>query len=192
MNFHGEHHMFPNVPFHALPALAEATKADFPPQYTGFAQAYREIWMAYRAQQTNPDFFVDRSHLLPVRTEVAPPAEEAVAPLAASNGWLRVADSSELVCNDVIRFDSGEQTFAVYRLADGQVRATDGLCSHAQVHLCGGLVRDGQIECPKHNGRFDIETGKAMSRPVKVDLSVHEAREVDGRIEIRPQVPLNR
>jgi Na+-transporting NADH:ubiquinone oxidoreductase subunit F len=189
MNFHGEHHMFPNVPFHALPALAEATKADFPPQYTGFAQAYREIWMAYRAQQTNPDFFVDRSPLLPARTEVAPLVEEAVAPLVESDGWLRVVDSSELVCNDVIRFDLGEQTFAVYRLADGQVRATDGLCSHAQVHLCGGLVRDGQIECPKHNGRFDIETGKAMSRPVKVDLNVHEAREVDGRIEIRPQVP---
>jgi Na+-transporting NADH:ubiquinone oxidoreductase subunit F len=190
MNFHTEHHMFPNVPFHALPALSAATQADFPSQYSGFREAYREIWLAYKTQKTKPDFFVDRSQLLPERSDTAPQSSSvatAEVQEPESNGWLTVGDSSQLVCNDVMRFDRGDETFAVYRLADGQVRATDGLCSHAQVHLCGGLVRDGQIECPKHNGRFDIETGKAMSRPVTVDLAVHEAREHNGRIQIRPR-----
>ena len=89
----------------------------------------------------------------------------------------------------MIRFDHGDETFAIYRLDDGQVRATDGRCTHARVHLCGGSVRDGQIECPKHNGRFDIKTGKALTRPLTVDLRVHEIRELDGRIEIRPTAP---
>jgi MocE subfamily Rieske [2Fe-2S] domain protein len=112
------------------------------------------------------------------------PAESLVTSVDVDR-WIDVSASSELANNDVIRFDAGEHTFAIYRLDDGQLRATDGLCSHAKVHLCGGLVSDGIIECPKHNGRFDIVTGKALSRPVTVDLSVHEVREVDGRIELR-------
>lgn len=237
MNFHTEHHMFPNVPFHALPALSEATKADFPPGYSGFTAAYREIWLAYKTQKTSPNFFIDRTPLLPTSSRSISPthaesltagasgakaaggASPTLAPMPAripagllgkrdaldqldelessevpagslgglgdTNGWLNVGESSALCLNDVMRFDFGDETYAVYRLGDGEVRVTDGLCSHAKVHLCDGLVRDGQIECPKHNGRFDIETGKAMSRPVTVDLTVHEAREVDGRIEIR-------
>jgi Na+-transporting NADH:ubiquinone oxidoreductase subunit F len=188
MNFHTEHHMFPSVPFHALPALSEATKADFPPQYSGFREAYREIWSIYQRQKTEPKYFVDRSPLLPrsgnaVRTHTSP-TDATVQPMS-TDGWIRAANSSDLVNDDVIRFDHGDDTFAIYRLGDGRVRATAGLCTHAKVHLCDGAVRDGQIECPKHHGCFDVETGKAMSRPVTVDLRVHETREVNGQIEIR-------
>jgi Na+-transporting NADH:ubiquinone oxidoreductase subunit F len=194
MNYHTEHHMFPNVPFHALPALSKATQFDFPPIHSGFRSAYTEIWSVYSKQKSDPNYFVDRISLLPEISVMAAPTPVAAdvtddsAQLPQSiDGWFSVADSSALVPNDVMRFDIGETTFAVYRLEDGGVRATDGLCSHAKVHLCGGLVQDGQIECPKHNGRFDIDSGKAMSRPVTVDLAVHDAREVDGRIEIRPR-----
>ena len=38
---------------------------------------------------------------------------------------------------------------------DDEYYATDGLCTHEQVHLADGLVMDNIIECPKHNGRFD-------------------------------------
>lgn len=195
MNFHTEHHMFPTVPFHALPALSAATRADFPPQYSGFRAAYREIWSVYRRQRTDPTFFVDRSPLVPKSDAVVIAASSPDQRVAAENslvgvgGWILAANSSAVVSNDVIRFDHGDETFAIYRLDDGQVRATDGRCTHARVHLCGGSVRDGQIECPKHNGRFDIKTGKALTRPLTVDLRVHEIREFDGRIEIRPTAP---
>ena len=195
MNFHTEHHMFPSVPFHALPALSDATKEDFPPQYSGFRSAYREIWSVYRRQRAEPNYFADRSTLLPrasgtvgahISSHEGPTSGKSVP---SADGWIRAASSSDLVNNDVVRFDHGTETFAIYRLNDGRIRATDGLCTHAKVHLCGGAVRDGQIECPKHHGCFDIETGKAVSRPVKVDLRVHECREVDDWIEIRPTAP---
>ena len=201
MNFHMEHHMFPTVPFHALPGLHQSIKDDLPPVYPGFRAAYREIWGAYQKQKSDPQYFVDRSSLLPrpallptptpkpiVSTTTNLPAESldpSVDVDVEADRWVEVSPSSALANNDVIRFDAGEQTFAIYRLDDGQLRATDGLCTHAKVHLCGGLVSDGIIECPKHNGRFDITTGKALSRPVTVDLTVHEVREVDGRIELR-------
>ncbi len=203
MNYHIEHHMFPTVPYHALPALHEVVKGDYPPVYPGFGSAYREIWSAYRRQQQEPNFFIDRSALLPttrganLRSTTAP-VESAEASTVRENGgkaggktggenggWVDAGASNDLVENDVVRFDCDDATFAIYRLTDGSLRATDGLCTHAGVHLCDGLVRDGQIECPKHNGRFDINSGEAVGRPAKIALNVHEVREHHGRLELR-------
>lgn len=61
MNFHTEHHMFPTVPYHRLPELHEAVKADLPPVYDGIVAAYREIIPALRRQAQDPTWFVDRA-----------------------------------------------------------------------------------------------------------------------------------
>ena len=55
MNYHIEHHMFPLVPYHALPRLHEEMKADCPPAYKSIAEAFREIIPALRKQVKNPD-----------------------------------------------------------------------------------------------------------------------------------------
>lgn len=98
--------------------------------------------------------------------------------------WVRVCALDDIEPEDVIRFDHGGRTYAVYRAEDGTPFATDGLCTHEQVHLADGLVLGDQIECPKHNGRFNIRTGAALRAPVCVDLQTWPARVVDGRIEI--------
>ena len=51
MNFHIEHHMFPTVPYHALPALHDEIKADLPPICPGLLAAYREIFPALFRQR---------------------------------------------------------------------------------------------------------------------------------------------
>ena len=75
--------------------------------------------------------------------------------------WVVACAVGEVDEEDVIRFDHAGRTFAIYRLEGHEYRATEGLCTHEQVHLADGLVMDGIIECPKHNGRFDIHTGEA-------------------------------
>jgi 3-phenylpropionate/trans-cinnamate dioxygenase ferredoxin subunit len=98
--------------------------------------------------------------------------------------WLDVCAEHEIDPEDVIRFDHGGRSFAVYRAADGAVFATDGLCTHEQVHLADGLVMGDTIECPKHNGRFNYQTGAAVRAPVCVALKTHPARVWAGRSEI--------
>lgn len=92
------------------------------------------------------------------------------------------------VCNvdaideeDVRRFDHGDRTFAIYR-SGGGFFATDGLCTHERVHLADGLVLGFLIECPKHNGRFDIRSGKARKAPVCVDLRTYPVSVADGKV----------
>ena len=99
--------------------------------------------------------------------------------------WVDVCSPSEIDEEDLIRFDHGDRTFAVYRSADDEYFCTDGLCTHEQVHLADGLVMDNIIECPKHNGRFDYRTGEAKGAPVCVDLNTYPAKIEDGRVLIR-------
>jgi fatty acid desaturase len=76
MNYHVEHHMFPLVPYHALPALHAELKADTPRPYRGLGEAYREILPALLRQSREPGFFVRRE--LPVSAQTLPPAGAAV------------------------------------------------------------------------------------------------------------------
>lgn len=58
MNYHVEHHMFPNVPFHALPQLRRAIENDLPPAYDGLGHAWREILHVFRMQRRDPGYMV--------------------------------------------------------------------------------------------------------------------------------------
>ncbi len=60
MNYHVEHHMFPMVPYHALPKLHAAIRTDMPAPYPGILSAYREIIPALMRQRRDPAFFVRR------------------------------------------------------------------------------------------------------------------------------------
>jgi len=60
MNYHVEHHMFPMVPFHALPQLHESIKLDCPPAYSSTVAAYREIIPALIKQAQDPHYYVVR------------------------------------------------------------------------------------------------------------------------------------
>jgi fatty acid desaturase len=60
MNYHVEHHMFPMVPYHALPRLHEAIKHDLPAPNRSIVEAYRELWPAWKRQLMYDDHFIKR------------------------------------------------------------------------------------------------------------------------------------
>jgi len=99
-----------------------------------------------------------------------------------STGWVEACKADDIDAEDVIRFDHGDRTFAIYRSADDKYYATDGLCTHERTHLAGGLVMDNIIECPKHNGRFDYRTGEAKGAPACVDLKTYPVKVEAGRV----------
>lgn len=60
MNYHVEHHMFPMVPYHALPKLHALIKDDLPAPNRSIAEAYREMWPALKRQLKYEDYFLKR------------------------------------------------------------------------------------------------------------------------------------
>jgi fatty acid desaturase len=61
MNYHVEHHMFPMVPYHSLPALHQEMLRDCAKPYSGFLDAYREIIPTLARQLRDPTYFVHRA-----------------------------------------------------------------------------------------------------------------------------------
>jgi 3-phenylpropionate/trans-cinnamate dioxygenase ferredoxin subunit len=100
------------------------------------------------------------------------------------NDWHRVCAADEIPPEDVVPFDLGERSFAVYNTPAGFF-ATDGLCTHEEQQLADGFVIDTVIECPLHQGRFDVRTGKALCPPVCVDLKTYPVQVVDDEVYIQ-------
>jgi 3-phenylpropionate/trans-cinnamate dioxygenase ferredoxin component len=102
-----------------------------------------------------------------------------------SDGWIAACAADAIEPEDVLRFDQGGRTYAIYRTADDRYFATDGLCTHEQADLTNGLVMGTIIECPKHNGRFDFTSGKAVRRPACIDLKTYAVRVEGGTVFLR-------
>jgi fatty acid desaturase len=60
MNYHVEHHMFPMVPYHALPRLHALIKHDLPAPNPSMWDGYREMIPVFLRQLRNEDFFLRR------------------------------------------------------------------------------------------------------------------------------------
>ena len=102
----------------------------------------------------------------------------------SDNNWILVGTADNVEVEDIIRFDHNDKTFCVYKLEDG-FYATDGICTHEAVHLEDGLVMDNEIECPMHQGVFDIKTGEAISPPACDDLKTYPIKVEDNNIYIQ-------
>jgi len=80
---------------------------------------------------------------------------------------------------DVEQIKVGALAIAVY-CAKGEFYATQDLCTHEHAYLSDGVV----VECPFHQGRFDVRTGRALGAPVTVSLKTYPVKIVDRRIYV--------
>jgi naphthalene 1,2-dioxygenase ferredoxin component len=84
--------------------------------------------------------------------------------------WLPLIETDFLPDNDVVGVDRAEGSFAIYKV-DGTVYVTDNLCTHGNARLCDGFLEGVEIECPLHQGRFDIRSGAALCAPLVQPLA---------------------
>ncbi len=182
MNYHLEHHMFPLVPYHALHKLHVAVKDDCPTPYPSLFAAWREIVPAILKQVKDPAYHVKRR--LPKPKSRLEDRLHFSQTQADAEGWTEVCAAKVLGRNDVMRFDHGKKTYAVYRDEDGRLYATDGICTHGNTHLSDGLVHGKTIECAKHNGRFNLVDGAPARAPICRGLATYPVEERTGRLYV--------
>jgi phenylpropionate dioxygenase-like ring-hydroxylating dioxygenase large terminal subunit/NADPH-dependent 2,4-dienoyl-CoA reductase/sulfur reductase-like enzyme len=103
-------------------------------------------------------------------------------------GWQKVAEVSSVPEAGVVGVDVGGVAIALYRLA-GQIFATHGICTHALAILADGWVEDGKIECPLHQGLFDIRTGKALCAPLVQDLRTYAVKVENNSVFVDLDLP---
>jgi naphthalene 1,2-dioxygenase system ferredoxin subunit len=98
-----------------------------------------------------------------------------------SNAWTDVAAAHEVPDGDVIGVSVAGREIALYGV-DGEVYATDNTCTHGQARLCDGFLDGHEIECPLHQGKFDVRSGKATCEPAAQDIRSYPVRLEAGRV----------
>lgn len=92
---------------------------------------------------------------------------------------IRACATGDIDEEDVLRFDHGDNTYAIFHAPDGGFYATDGYCTHEKAHLGEGIVDQFEIECPLHFGSFDYRTGDPTVAPACVKLKTYPVK-VEG------------
>lgn len=95
--------------------------------------------------------------------------------------WREVISLDELRPDAVKGLDIDGTPVALYRL-DEEVFATHGICTHALAFLADGFVEEGKIECPLHQGLFDIRSGKALCAPLTKDVQTFAVKVESGKV----------
>ena len=96
-------------------------------------------------------------------------------------GWQRAAGVDDVAEGEVTGVQVGGRHIALYRV-EGELYATDDICTHEHAHLSEGYLEGCEIECPLHQARFDIRTGTATCRPATKAVAVYPVKILDKDI----------
>jgi 3-phenylpropionate/trans-cinnamate dioxygenase ferredoxin component len=102
---------------------------------------------------------------------------------ADTENWHFAGHGDDFDDEDIERIKVGALAIAVYR-AKGSFYATQDLCTHERAYLSDGVLIDCVVECPFHQGRFDVRTGKAVGVPAFIPLKTYPIKVVDGKIYV--------
>ncbi|UTW05105.1 non-heme iron oxygenase ferredoxin subunit [Amphritea atlantica] len=98
-----------------------------------------------------------------------------------SDNWKSAVSVTDIPDDDVIGISIGGHQIALYKY-ENEIFATDNVCTHGQALLSDGFLEDGEIECPLHQGRFCIKSGKTMCEPLTEDLKTYPARVEENQV----------
>jgi naphthalene 1,2-dioxygenase system ferredoxin subunit len=95
--------------------------------------------------------------------------------------WIDATAMEDVPADDVIGVVVAGRDIALYNAA-GRIYATDNICTHGQARLCDGFLDGHQIECPLHQGKFDVRTGQPSCAPVTEAIRSYPVKVEAGRV----------
>ena len=98
--------------------------------------------------------------------------------------WIDALSVDDLPSDDVIGVVVMGRDIAIYAVGDA-VHATDNLCTHGHARLCDGFLEGHEIECPLHQGKFDVRDGQPTCAPVTEPLRTYPIKVEDGRVYLQ-------
>jgi naphthalene 1,2-dioxygenase system ferredoxin subunit len=98
-----------------------------------------------------------------------------------ADNWKDISAFDDVPEEDVLGVQADGKDLALYNV-EGQVYATDNICTHGHARLCDGFLEGFEIECPLHQGRFDIRNGRPLCEPVVEPVQVYPVKIENGRV----------
>jgi nitrite reductase/ring-hydroxylating ferredoxin subunit len=92
--------------------------------------------------------------------------------------FVRVAGRGDVPAGEMLIVEiEGEEI--VLANVDGQIYAFGNGCTHRGGPLGEGLLEGDEVECPFHQGRFNVKTGEAVQEPPTEPIPTYQVQ-LDG------------
>ena len=101
-----------------------------------------------------------------------------------TTNWIDAAAQADVPEGDVIGVTVAGKDIALYQV-EGEVFATDNICTHGHARLSDGFLEGREIECPLHQGRFDVCTGAALCAPLTENIKTYAVRIENMRVMLK-------
>lgn len=100
--------------------------------------------------------------------------------------WKTIANTGDIANDEAIAFEHNGAQLALFKSLDAHY-VSDNICTHQYALLSEGYIEDGCVECPLHQGTFDLSTGQAKCAPATQAIRIYPVR-VQG-LEIQADLP---
>jgi nitrite reductase/ring-hydroxylating ferredoxin subunit len=102
--------------------------------------------------------------------------------------FVKVGLVGDLAAGKMLNAAVGQDEVMVARIGD-EYFALDGWCSHEAGLLAEGFLHEGtcEVECPLHEGFFDLRNGRATAPPADTPVTVYEVRIEGADIMVGPK-----
>jgi len=101
-----------------------------------------------------------------------------------SDHWVKVASASDVPEEGTLLVNLGTEPVCLYNVG-GKIFATHDTCTHGQASLADGFIEGEEIECPLHQGKFHIATGKAVGPPCTEDIRTYAVKIENGAVLLK-------
>lgn len=105
--------------------------------------------------------------------------------MSTEHKLLRLCSTAEVSGDCPVRCETKEATYAVFQLGKDYFAIADA-CTHGPGSLSEGYVEGSEVECPFHQGRFDIRTGCPTAAPCTEPVQTWKVHVVGEQICIDP------
>ena len=92
--------------------------------------------------------------------------------------FVRVAGRGDVPAGEMLIVEVGGEEIVLANV-DGQIYAFGNGCTHRGGPLGEGLLEGDEVECPFHQGRFNVKTGEAVQEPPTEPIPTYEVQ-VEG------------
>ena len=101
-----------------------------------------------------------------------------------SENWVKVANASDVPEDGTLLVNLCAEPVCLYNLG-GEIFATHDTCTHGQASLADGFIEGEEIECPLHQGKFHIATGKAVGATCTEDIRTYAVKIENGAVLLK-------
>lgn len=101
-----------------------------------------------------------------------------------SDNWIDAAACDDVPEGDVVGIKVNGREIALYDV-EGEIYATDNICTHGHARMSDGFLEGREIECPLHQGKFDVCTGKALCAPLTENIRTYPVRIENLRVMLK-------